>query len=77
MFSHFQKSGQRVGKKLADFSGPFTNKDEKASCKISKLPAKQQQQCGMEIPRAFPVPPTVEETLCRDSETSAGKHRDH
>lgn len=44
MFSHFQKNGQRVGKKLAGFSGPFTNKDEKASCKISKLPLKQQQQ---------------------------------
>lgn len=70
MFSHFQKNGQCVGKKLADFSGPFTNKGEKASCTISKLPAKQQQQSGMEIPRAFPVPPTVEETLWKDSETS-------
>lgn len=56
MFSHLQKNGQHVGKKLADFSGPFTNKDEKASCKISKLSPKQQQQPGMQIPRAFPVP---------------------
>lgn len=77
MLSHFQKNGQCVGKKLADFSGPFTNKDEKASCKISKLPPKQQQQFGMQIPKAFPVPPTAEETLCEDKETSLRKFRDH
>lgn len=35
MFSHFQKNGQCVGKELADFSGPFANKDEKASCKTA------------------------------------------
>lgn len=75
MLSHFQKNGQRVGKKLADFSGPFTNKDEKASCKISKLPPKQQQQSGMQIPKAFPVPPTAKEVLCEDKETSARKYR--